>query len=288
MDIKTLKNFVKIADLGSISKAAKELHLSQPPLTKQMQALEASLGVRLFDRSAKGVELTDEGKLLYSHAVSMIAYDELVIKEIANCSGIIRYGATTSSVEHSLSLVKEFNADNSYQFEITEGNTFNLLDLLSNNLIDLAFVRTPFKINASLNHTKLTTDCLVVAGSPSFLEPYNDTILTHQLSNLPLIVIRRWKEHIDYLANLKGISLNYQYICDDNRTALSIANNNMGVAILPSSTIDKRLSRRQIVDKSIGDSSFDTSIFLVYPSHKKFNRPTFEFINFVLSKAFSV
>ena len=58
MDIKILKNFVKIADAGSISKAAKELHLSQPPLTKQMQALEERLGVRLFDRSVKGITLT--------------------------------------------------------------------------------------------------------------------------------------------------------------------------------------------------------------------------------------
>ncbi len=285
MDIKVLRNFVKIAETGSISKAAKELHLSQPPLTKQMQGLETDLGVQLFERSAKGIELTEEGKLLYSHATSMISYNDMVIRELSNVTGIIRCGTTTSSVEYSLSMIKQFNPYSLYQFEITEANTYKLLEMLENNLIDAAFVRSPFKFEPKFHYAKLTSDSVIAAGSPVFLEEYKDSISMSELAQQPLIVIRRWKEYIDYAATSMSIPLQYQYICDDNRTALSMAYNNMGVAILPSSTIDRRQSRQYLMEKQISDGTFDTSVFLVYRGDRKFNKQTTEFIKYMVAKA---
>jgi len=285
MDIKALRNFIKIAEAGSISKAAKELHLSQPPLTKQMQGLETDLGVQLFERSAKGIDLTEEGKLLYSHATYIISYSDMVTRELSNINGIIRCGTTTSSVEYSLSMIKQFNPYSLYQFEITEANTYQLLEMLENNLIDAAFVRSPFKFDRKFNYVKLTRDSVVVAGSPVFLEEYGSSISIKDLAELPIIVIRRWKEYIDNAVNTMNIPLQYQYICDDNRTALSMAYNNMGVAILPSSTIDRRQSRQYIMEKQISDGAFDTSVFIVYKADRKFNKQTTGFINFMVSKA---
>ncbi|MBR1988847.1 MAG: LysR family transcriptional regulator [Firmicutes bacterium] len=285
MDIKVLKNFVKIAETGSISKAAKELHLSQPPLTKQMQALEESLGVRLFNRSVKGIELTEGGKLLYSHAISLIAHNDLVINELTHNVGNIRFGMTSSAVEYALSIVKDFNSKCTHHFEITESSTFNLLKLLNDNLIDLAFVRTPFKIDNQFKYIKLLDDTLVVAGSPSFLNPSGKSISMAQLHELPLIIIRRWKQYVDYMADIQGFSMKYDYICDDNRTAIAMVNNNMGVAIVPASTIDRRFSQNMLVELSIENEIFDTDIYLMYRSGKQFNSATTEFLDFVTSKA---
>lgn len=285
MDIKILKNFVKIADAGSISKAAKELHLSQPPLTKQMQALEESLGVRLFDRSVKGITLTEEGKLLYTHAISLIAHSDLVISEITNNVGKIRLGMTSSAVEYTLSLMKDFNNKNNYQFEISESSTFNLLKLLRDNLIDLAFVRTPFKIDKQFKYIKLLDDNLVVAGSPTYLDPSQESISIAELKKLPLIIIRRWKQYVDYMADIQGFSMSYDYICDDNRTAIAMVNNNMGVAIVPTSTIDHRFSQNKLIELSITNEIFDTDIYLMYHPDKQFNNATQEFLDFVTSKS---
>ncbi|MBQ1228502.1 MAG: LysR family transcriptional regulator [Firmicutes bacterium] len=285
MDIKILKNFVKIADAGSISKAAKELHLSQPPLTKQMQALEESLGVRLFDRSVKGITLTEEGKLLYTHAISLIAHSDLVISEITNNVGKIRLGMTSSAVEYTLSLMKDFNNENNYQFEISESSTFNLLKLLRDNLIDLAFVRTPFKIDKQFKYIKLLDDNLVVAGSPAYLDPSQKSISMAELKKLPLIIIRRWKQYVDYMADIQGFSMSYDYICDDNRTAIAMVNSNMGVAIVPTSTIDHRFSQNKLIELSITNEIFDTDIYLMYHPDKQFNSATQEFLDFVTSKS---
>lgn len=61
MDIRQLEYFRKIAETGSISEAARQLHLSQPPLSCQLRGLEEELGVQLFQRSRQGVSLTEAG-----------------------------------------------------------------------------------------------------------------------------------------------------------------------------------------------------------------------------------
>lgn len=278
---------MKIAENGSFCKAAEELHLSQPPLSRQIQNLESELDAKLFERSVKGVSLTDEGKRLYAHAEALIAHNDFVLREIASKNGIIRFGATSSSIDYSLSLIEEYNLYDSVNFEITESNTFKLTEMLDNNLIDFAFVRTPFKINPHFRHIKLLNDKLIVIGSPKFLGSRNDSISVYELSKLPLAVIRRWKEHIDMIAYQKGLSLNCKYICDDNRTSLSIASNEMGVAIVPSSTMTSYFGAKPLVKKIIKENPFDTSIFFVYQPTQRFNTPTLNFIDFVLSKPYS-
>ena len=67
--------FYTVANAGNISKAAKELYISQPAISKSIQKLEESLDCKLFSRSSRGVILTSEGALLYEHVKQ--AFDAL-------------------------------------------------------------------------------------------------------------------------------------------------------------------------------------------------------------------
>jgi DNA-binding transcriptional LysR family regulator len=62
MELRHLRYFVAVADALSFTKAAENLHLAQPSLTRQIQDLEEEIGVRLFDRTGKGISLTEEGQ----------------------------------------------------------------------------------------------------------------------------------------------------------------------------------------------------------------------------------
>ena len=62
------KIFYEVAKAGNISKAAKELYISQPAISKAISKLEDSLGLPLFTRSSRGVQLTPEGEILFTHA----------------------------------------------------------------------------------------------------------------------------------------------------------------------------------------------------------------------------
>ena len=68
MDSRLLEYFLRVAELGSINKAAADLHLSQPALSRHVAALEHEMGTKLFNRSQGGVQLTDAGNLLSDRA----------------------------------------------------------------------------------------------------------------------------------------------------------------------------------------------------------------------------
>ena len=70
MDLHQLRTFVAIADAGGVARAATRLNLSQPAASRQMQVLEAELGVQLFDRIGRRVRLTSEGEDLLGAAGS--------------------------------------------------------------------------------------------------------------------------------------------------------------------------------------------------------------------------
>ena len=72
MDFRHLRSFVRIVDLGSLSRAATSLHVAQPALSQQIAKLEAQVKGQLLNRSSKGVTVTPAGQELYRFAVSIL------------------------------------------------------------------------------------------------------------------------------------------------------------------------------------------------------------------------
>src|SRR3954469_10342232 len=106
MNLRHLRAFAAIADLGGVARAASTLHLSQPALSRQIHALEAQLGVPLFDRVGRGVQLTSEGEdlLLRSRRllVEVEALGERARALKTGATGILRVGATPQVIEKLL------------------------------------------------------------------------------------------------------------------------------------------------------------------------------------------
>jgi len=101
-DIAELRTFCLAADLGSLGRAAMRLNLSQPALSKRLQALEALAGCRLLDRSARGVTLTDAGRRLYEpaqRALQGIVAVEAVLDGLAQTTGPVVLAASHSAAE---------------------------------------------------------------------------------------------------------------------------------------------------------------------------------------------
>ena len=72
MELRQLRYFVAIVDHGSLSRAARVLHIVQPALTQQLQLLEVELCALLLHRSARGMQATDAGKVFYEHAQAIL------------------------------------------------------------------------------------------------------------------------------------------------------------------------------------------------------------------------
>ena len=82
MDIRRLKFFIVTAEERNIGRAAERLHITQPPLTRHIQSLEQELDVQLFRRTSSGVELTQAGMELLTHAQNITAHVDLATEQI--------------------------------------------------------------------------------------------------------------------------------------------------------------------------------------------------------------
>jgi DNA-binding transcriptional LysR family regulator len=87
MSLTQLRSFVVVAEEGNVTRAARRLHLSQPPLTRQLRALEDELRAALFARTAKGVTLPPTGEALLAHAREILARVDAAAAAVARAKG---------------------------------------------------------------------------------------------------------------------------------------------------------------------------------------------------------
>lgn len=146
MNLRHLLTFVRIADAGGIARAGSRLNLSQPAASRQILALEADLGVRLFDRIGRRFRLTSEGEdLLRQGRRLLMDADSLVARARAlkgGDTGILRVGATPMTVESTLSpfLARYRLRHPGVEVHFVEDGGIRLLDRLDHGDIHLGLI----------------------------------------------------------------------------------------------------------------------------------------------------
>lgn len=138
--------FYEVAKAGNISKAAKNLYISQPAVSKSITKLEENLSHTLFLRSKRGVKLTEEGKILYEHlqrAFSSIETAEKMLNRIDEFGlGQIRIGVSTSLCKHILlPYLQDFILENPHiKVSIACNPTYETIHLLKEDKIDMGLI----------------------------------------------------------------------------------------------------------------------------------------------------
>ncbi len=148
-NLSSYRIFYAVANTGNISKAAKELYISQPAISKSIQKLEENIGVKLFDRSSRGVTLTLEGELLYTHVKS--AFETLTLGEdklhrfIALGIGNLTIGVSSTLCKYILlpylrDFIKKYPHIN---ISIACHSTNHTLKLLEDGKLDIGLIGKP-------------------------------------------------------------------------------------------------------------------------------------------------
>lgn len=267
MDLFQLKYFVTIVEEGSISAAARKLHMSQPPLSLQIKKLEEEFNTSLFSREGRQLIITEAGLSLYRRAKTLIDLSELTKKEIMSMaqgiSGILRIGKI-SSAEH-LSIrekILEFHVSRpDILFEIHEKNTNSLIDMLRNDEIDVAFVRTPFP-QEHFQCIKLYQELMIAVAHKSYFDSPDQITSLEWLSNRPLIIYRRWESIIQNAFHEKGFEFCPICVCDDARTSISWASSKFGISLTPESAF-KTNQIEDIEAHSVSDLGIKSCITLI-------------------------
>lgn len=271
MDLRQLEYFVAIADAGTFQAAARRLHMTQPPLSTQIRLLEEEVGTPLFLRGPRQVTLTGAGKLLYSRASTLLELQKNTVQELLDYTegnkGVLRFGIASSANGELLTrMILPFSRKYpGIRFELTESNTYRLLELLEANLLDVALTRTPFQAQKNFEVQELFEDCIVAVGGSRFFPDKNTKkstgISLSMLSSYPLIIYRRWKSVLDHAFSELGLSPDYFCIADDARTCLSWADAGLGIAIVPQSAVS--FSGMELQEVPVTQPSITSSLCLV-------------------------
>ena len=229
-NLSSYRIFYTVANTGNISKAAKELYISQPAISKSIQKLEESVGCKLFSRSSRGVVLTDEGKLLYEHVSeafeTLTLGEEKLKRSIELGVGHLKIGVSSTLCKYLLlPYLKEFIRQNPHiSISISCQSTNDTLKLLEDNKIDIGLIGKPE------NMKNIHFD---------FLEEIEDIFVAAK----------------DYLSNLKARGIQKDHILQSS-TLMLLDKNNM-----TRQYIDDYLQENQIVIKdSIDISNMDLLI----------------------------
>ena len=190
MELRQLEYFREIASTGSINEAARHLNMSQPPLSYQIRQLENELNVKLFDRTSKGVTLTEAGKLLYDRSGNLLEYARSTELEVSKTGKkrILRIGLTPTTVDTIMPYISQFSKKNpDVNFEVHDGITYSLYQYLLDGIIDISVARTPLRLD-EVSYMELCSEPMIAVCEP---EITGCSLKLADLLHRPLILYRR-------------------------------------------------------------------------------------------------
>jgi LysR family transcriptional regulator, nitrogen assimilation regulatory protein len=216
VDYATWKLFIDAVEMGSLSKVAVAHGTSQPHISRQMTELEQECGGRLFQRTGRGVVLTELGQRVAPNVRSWLASTEQLANDIHTTAGKpigkVRLGILPSSA-HPLVSTLYYRLKERYplvHLSVREGQGAQLETWLEDGSIDLAIL---FRQSSTPKNGDIylvdTATCLVGAAGDRLTS--RRTVPFSALDNLPLVLFCRpnsWRDRLDQLSTERGISLN--------------------------------------------------------------------------------
>ena len=296
MDLKQLTYFVTAANEGTISAAARKLHMTQPPLSAQLKLLEEEAGCLLFERGPRSIRLTDAGKMMYERASTLLHMSSLLREELREYRrgghGTLRLGVV-SSVSGTLfcQWFGDFHRLHpDIRFELSEADTYQLLENLRDGLIELAIVRTPFPSGDFLSFP-IKKEVITAAGHAHFFsagpeapcspsETAPGTVSLEELSRMPLILYRRWEGVLTGAFHRRNLP--FEPFCknDDARTTAFLADAGVGVGILPESAIPL-LRHPDTIWKNIQHQELSSTISVIQHKNAALSVPARTFTEYL-------
>ena len=171
MELRQLECYQMVVETGSISEAARRLHMSQPPLSYQMKKLEEEIGTQLFVRGPRHIELTEAGAVFYEKAIRLISMADDAAQEArrAGETRTLHIGMTPSTIALAGTYLRDFSRLHpEVRYQIHDGSTFLLKRLLESREIEAAVLRSPVPTDR-MEVMHLGTDPMVAAIPLSLL-----------------------------------------------------------------------------------------------------------------------
>jgi LysR family nitrogen assimilation transcriptional regulator len=271
MELRQLRYFVAIVDHGSLSRAARVLHIVQPALTQQIQQLEEELGASLLHRSAQGMQATDAGKIFYEHALA-------ILKQIADAKSAVTQstdkptGTVALGIPQSASGALAFPLLTAVRaaypdivFQLTEELTGNLTEQLASGRLNLAILFDDGQLGKFHTKTLVEEQMMYITRANSQFACKRKSINLDKVLQSPLIlpsiqhgvrprieqVVRAQGKQIENVIDITSIAILKSAILAD-----------MGATILPISPFLAEIQRGEMCATPISDVTLSRTVSL--------------------------
>ena len=290
MNLQYLKAFYVTVQLNSISKAAKELHLTQPGLSMQIQSLEKDLEVILLTRSNRGVKLTEAGEVVFDYANTILSMKDNIERDLKNLKSNkkeLLIGSCKAVGEYALPcsiyIYKQDYDDVDINFEIN--NTDNVIKSLLDRTINIGIIHGN-KITENVKTEKITFDRLLLVTSLPLMK---NVITLDEFKKLPLIF--RESESGTHQTikqalanhNIKIEDLNIIYELNSMEAIKTSVLSGKGISFIPELSIKRELKDGNLKEIKIEDLDILSEFFIAYRKDHTLSLYEKEFISFLKS-----
>lgn len=198
MELRVLRYFLIVAKEQSFTKAAEQLHITQPTLSRQLAALEEELGCALFHRGGRSITLTDEGILLKRRALEIIDLEDRIVDEFKGDTGVVDGVITIgcgefAAVEILAQIISGFKEKYPMvQIALHTGTADTTLEMMNKGLIDIGLFLEPTS-TGNLDYIRIQdSDRWVVGMKPDDPLAQKEVITKEDLLQVPLILPERY------------------------------------------------------------------------------------------------
>jgi len=285
-----LQVFHTVARLLSFTKAADELHMTQPAVTFQVRQLEEQFNTRLFDRTHNRISLTDAGHRVFDSAGKIFQLyaemDNSVRELTGDISGVLILGASTTIAEYMLPVLlgdfKEKFPDVVIRLKVA--NTDGIVSQVENNMIDLGVVEAPVS-NKNLVVEKCRMDELVLIVPPTHELASKQVVSLAEVTKFPFICreegsgTREVMIESMHAAGISNADLSVSMELGSLEAIKGAVEAGMGVSVLSSATIEKELKLGSLVALKL-DPPLTRPFSFVHQKQKFRVRAMDELLNF--------
>lgn len=256
MEFRHLRYFIAVAEEQSVTRAAARLHVSQPPLTRQIQDLEAELGVALFERTAKTIRLTETGRVFLREAKAALQRVDAAVtavraRAIGKCHELHIGHAPSATADFLPAVLRAFHKKlPGVRVTLHDMTATEILDGLREGGLDAGFLVKPErKLPRGVIFQSLRTYPMVVAVTPSHPWSKRHEIQVAEVLKEPIVAYSR-RDYPNYhrlLARMLGPRIKKLPLaeeCDSGPSLIAAVESGKGVCVVPAflaTTAGKRL-----------------------------------------------
>lgn len=276
MNLKHLESFVRVAELGSFSKAARVLDIAQPALSRQVRSLETDLRETLLLRNGRGVTLTDAGRRLFEHGVQILqrvsqAREDLGVQRDA-AVGHVTIGLPPSIGRRlTLPLIEGFREQlPRARLTIVEGLSAHIAEWLTSGRADLGLLYNP-DAQPALEITPLLRERLCLVEAARGRKGSKAAVPLRELGSFPLILPERHqsiRRLLQTQANLAGVKLHVAWEVSSVPAIIDLVCARVGYAVLNASAVEASGRGSELAVRPIVDPELVSVLFLAQSATK--------------------